>query len=307
MKTAQSKYIVALLIAFSAATACVQEAPAPPQPEGQVSESTDKEWEPRRDLGTTKDLGKPRDLDQPKDLATMNPCRTSAFCTSKIADPTLDLMTSVSTTFSVLSHPAYSGMVNLTVRRTAIDALSGGKAPDVDISLDPAVVSLGPAAPPTVTIHLSTTTAAAAFSAVPFTLHLEDAKDPTMTFDVQVHLTVRPVLTIAYDGDGHVTKHRWSTDRGALTGVQVRQRPIIAGAGGTTFVFLNNDINPHIIHGSGKIIHQNSALGGTPPHGTYVVPNVNDTAIMQTNYFYCHSHGLTGSDPPGARNVTFIP
>jgi hypothetical protein len=253
------------------------------------------------------------DMGASPDLAmAANPCTSGVICTkSTIADQSINLNDTSQAMFSVLAAPGYSGMVNVTVVRTAVDALSGGKAPDVNIAVVPGVFQLTAGTPVSVTVNFTTTTAAAAFTAQTVTLHVADATDSTKEFDVPVKLTVNPVLNINFQGDGVNVKHTWSTDNGNTVNFNVRQRAVTGtGAnttGGTTFNFNNKDTNDHIIHGDGKITHQSTNGTGTPPNGTYTVANVNDVMNAGTDGFYCHTHGTGGSTPGVGRFITFIP
>jgi hypothetical protein len=247
----------------------------------------------------------------------VNPCGSSAICApSAIMDPMpLELNATNQLTFKVASAPTYSGTVNITVDRASIDALSGGKAPDVNIAVVPASFQLTGGASNSVSINLSTTTAAAAFTNQKVTLHVTDSMDSTKTLDVAFNLTVQPILTVTMTGDGKTVNgtvpnpHLWSTDNGTTINLQVRQRPLMNGVGGTTFRFLNMDASKasHIIHGSGAITHQNTAGTGTAYGTYYEVKNVNDVMNTNTDGFYCHTHGTSASNPVGERFVTFIP
>lgn len=234
-------------------------------------------------------------------------CATGDFCTTTLADQTMDLASLNQDSFMVKFNQGYTGTVNVTVQRTALDALSGGKDPDVSIAVVPGVIQANATTPQKVSVNVSTTTAAAAFTNMPITLHLQDSTDATKFVDVPFNLTVNSNLTITVTGDGVNTKHVYSTDNGTQVNFNVRQRPVSNGTGGTTFTFLNKDANSHIIHGSGKISHQSTAGTGTAPNATYVVKNVTDVMNTNVDGFYCHTHGQGSAVPGVERFVTFIP
>lgn len=238
-------------------------------------------------------------------------CATGDFCTTSLDDQTLDLASLAQGSFKIMSNVGYTGTINITVKRDGLDALSGGKDPDVGIAVVPGVVQATPGTPINVNVNVNTTTAAAAFTAMPITLHLQDAADATKSTDLQFKLTVNPNLTVTVTGDGVNTKHAWSTDNGNQVNFMVRQRAVVTNGnvktGGTNFTFVNKDANPHIIHGSGKITHQSTAGTGTPANGTYTVNNVNDVMNTNTDGFYCHTHGQGSSTPGVERFITFIP
>lgn len=246
----------------------------------------------------------------PPDMAeAVKVCATGDFCTTTLADQTMDLAALMQDNFMVKFNQGYTGTVNVTVQRTALDALSGGKDPDVSIAVVPGVIQANATTPQKVTVTVNTTTAAAAFTNMPITLHLQDAADATKFVDLPFNLTVNANLTITVTGDGlpQGTKHVFSTDNGTQVNFNVRQRPVANGAGGTNFVFLNKDSNAHIIHGSGKITHQSTAGTGTAPNATYSVKNVNDVMNTNVDGFYCHTHGQGSAVPGVERFVTFIP
>ena len=239
-------------------------------------------------------------------------CATGDFCTTTLDDQTLDLNALSQGSFMLMSNADYTGQISITVQRTALDALSGGKDPDVGIAVVPGIVQATPGTPIKVSVNVNTTTAAAAFTAMPITLHLQDTADATKSTDVSFKLTVNPNLTVTLTGDGVNTKHAWSTDNGNQVNIMVRQRPVVTNGnvktGGTNFIFMNKDGNPHIIHGSGVITHQSTAGTGTPANGTYSVNNANDAVTRaNTDGYYCHTHGQGSSTPGVERFVTFIP
>ena len=253
------------------------------------------------------------DMAQVADMTAMN-CPTGVLCaTSVVTDQTLDLNAQSIVTVKVTANAGYSGTVNVTVDRPAIDALSGGKSPDVNIAVVPGTFQLTGGNTMPVTVKLSTTTAAAAFQALPVTLHVTDMADATKKFDVKFNLTVTNNLTITLNGAGTgASLHSWSTDQGAtnVNGslvIQVRQRP--GAMGGTNFAFLNKDTNPHLIHGQGVIPHQDPAGTGTSPNGVYPCNSVNNTLVIPIpDNFYCHTHGISGNAAPATeRLVSFIP
>jgi len=239
------------------------------------------------------------------------PCSNGVLCTnSTIADQTMELNAATSgLTFNVLANPGYSGMVTVKVDQSSIMNLSGGKPPDVNIVAVPGQFPLtGGQGPMSVTLNLTTTTLAAAFTAQPITLTVADSADPTKNFTMTFKLTVSPVLTITFMGAGTPGNlHTWSTDNGNTINFSVRSRPIVAGMGGTTFNFLNKDTNSHIIHGDNPITHQPVGGTGTAPNTMYTVPNVNVPMAANTAGFYCHTHNTTGSNPVGTRFVTAVP
>ena len=243
------------------------------------------------------------------DLAmAVNPCTTGVICTkSTIADQSLDLFSTGQTTFDVVGADSYSGTVNLTLDRTSIDGLPGGADPSVGITLVPGTFQMTAGAKKTVTVKFNTATDAAAFTGMAIKIHVADSVDATKSFDVPFKLTVNPTLTITFTGDGTNTKHTWSTDNGTTTTFNVRQRPATATSGGTNFVFLNKGTGSHIVHGSGKIKHQDTNGTGTAANATYSVNYVTDVMNTGTDGFYCHTHGTGSSNPTGERFVTFIP
>lgn len=261
--------------------------------------------------GTGNDGTNPPPAAEPDMAQAVKVCATGDFCTTSLSDQSLELNALSQGSFQIMSNVGYTGTINITVKRAALDALSGGADPDVGIAVVPGVVQATPGTPTTVNVNVNTTTAAAAFKDMPLTLHLEDAADATKSTDVTFKLTVNPILTINVTGDGQATKHAWSTDNGNQVNINVRQRTVTGtGAnktGGTTFNFVNKDANPHIIHGSGVITHQSTAGTGTPAQGTYTVANVNDTMKVNTDGFYCHTHGQGSSVPGVERFISFIP
>lgn len=236
-------------------------------------------------------------------------CATGDFCTTTLADQTMDLAALNQDSFMIKSNVGYTGQIKITVQRQALDALSGGKDPDVGIAVVPALFTADPANPKRVSVNVNTSTAAAAFTNMPITLHIEDAADATKFVDLPFKLTVNANLTITVTGDGEVngTKHVFSTDNGTTVNFNVRQRPVANGSGGTNFIFLNKDSNAHVIHGSGKITHQSTGGTGTAPNATYTVKNVNDVMNTNVDGFYCHTHGQGSAVPGVERFVTFIP
>jgi hypothetical protein len=260
-------------------------------------------------------MGTPDGGPPPGDMAMpMNVCASSTFCTtSAVADQTLDLNVQDPNgplMIPIVANSGYSGMVNVTVQRTAIDALSGGADPDVLINPVPSGFQLTGGTPYMLTVHLGTSTQAAAFAAQPVTLHLQDAADASKTFDIKFNLTVTNILLITFTGDGVNTKHAWSID-GTTGKFNVRQRAVVAGVGGTEFRFYPTDPNIHTIHGNGgPIPHQGipAQLKGGTGVPTYVLKNVNSTMAI-TGGFYCHDHGANSEQVlPGVdRIVTFIP
>ena len=229
------------------------------------------------------------------------------FCTTTLADQTMDLAALNQDSFMIKSNVGYTGQIKITVQRQALDALSGGKDPDVGIAVVPALFTADAANPKRVSVNVNTSTAAAAFTNMPITLHIEDAADATKFVDLPFNLTVNANLTITVTGDGVNTKHVYSTDNGTQVNFNVRQRPVSNGTGGTNFIFLNKDSNAHIIHGSGKITHQSTGGTGTAPNATYTVKNVNDVMNTNVDGFYCHTHGQGSAVPGVERFVTFIP
>ena len=234
-------------------------------------------------------------------------CATGDFCTTTLADQTMDLAALNQDSFMVKFNQGYTGQVKVTVQRQALDALSGGKDPDVGIAVVPGLFTANATTPQKVSVNVSTTTAAAAFTNMPITLRLEDSADATKFVDVPFNLTVNSNLTITVTGDGQATKHVYSTDNGTQVNFNVRQRPVSNGTGGTNFIFLNKDANAHIIHGSGKITHQSTAGTGTAPNATYTVKNVTDVMNTNVDGFYCHTHGQGSAVPGVERFITFIP
>jgi hypothetical protein len=252
--------------------------------------------------------------DMAKDMAMATTCQTGTLCTTTtIMDQTIDLNTNDPNgpvMFNILANKGYSGMVNITVMRSAIDALAGGPEPDVHIQAVPSTAQVTGGTPTMVTVHLGATTAAAAFTAQPVTLHVADTADSSKSFDVKFNLTVTNKLTITFAGDGLNVAHTWDTDN-VSTSVMVGGAPHLnfnvrsrtAQQGGTTLIFLNKDTSAHIVHGDPPIVHQDTAGTGTPPNGTYAVPNVvfPTTTMANVAGFYCHNH----SQP--TRYVTAIP
>jgi hypothetical protein len=252
-------------------------------------------------------MGKPADM-----AMVANPCTSGVICTtSTIMDQTMELNQVAQASFDVLAAPSYSGTVTVSVDSTSFNTLSGGAAPDVNIGIVPASFQLAAGGKNTVSVNLTTTTAAAAFTSKKVVLHVADSADPTKSFDVPFNLTVNPQLTITFTGAGTGNDlHTWSTDVGTTINFKVRSRPVSGTTGGTNFVFLNKDASggSHIVHGDGKITHQSTNGTGTPPNGTYMVPNVNDTVnLTNADGFYCHTHNTSGSTPTGTRFITFIP
>ena len=257
------------------------------------------------------------------DLAmAANPCGAASLCTkSTITDQTFNLSDSGQTGFDVIGAPGYSGMVNVTMDRSSIDSLSGGKDPSVGIAVVPSNFQMTAGASKHVDIKFSTTTDAAAFAGKTIKLHVADAADATKSFDVPLKLTVNAQLTIAISGGGVAgSLHTWSTDSLAdpLT-INVRARPVTGTTGGTTFIFLNKDTGSHEIHASAPLTHQ--AQGNynvapnpttnqptTAPQGTYQLNLVDDARSLatQTGAFYGHNH-QGGNVINGDRKVRFIP
>jgi hypothetical protein len=257
--------------------------------------------------GTDANSNPPPPPPEPDMAQVVKVCDTGDFCTTTLADQTMDLASIAQDSFMVKFNQGYTGTVNVTVQRTALDALSGGKDPDVAITAVPGVIQANATTPQKVSLTVSTTTAAAAFANMPITLHLQDAADATKFVDLPFKLTVNSNLTITVTGDGVNTKHVYSTDNGTQVNFNVRQRPVSNGTGGTNFIFLNKDSNAHIIHGSGKITHQSTAGTGTAPNATYTVKNVTDVMNTNVDGFYCHTHGQGSAVPGVERFVTFIP
>lgn len=257
--------------------------------------------------GTDANSNPPPPPPEPDMAQVIKVCDTGDFCTTTLADQTMDLASIAQDSFMVKFNQGYTGTVNVTVQRTALDALSGGKDPDVAITAVPGVIQANATTPQKVSLTVSTTTAAAAFANMPITLHLQDAADATKFVDLPFKLTVNSNLTITVTGDGVNTKHVYSTDNGTQVNFNVRQRPVSNGTGGTNFIFLNKDSNAHIIHGSGKITHQSTAGTGTAPNATYTVKNVTDVMNTNVDGFYCHTHGQGSAVPGVERFVTFIP
>lgn len=257
--------------------------------------------------GTDANSNPPPPPPEPDMAQVVKVCDTGDFCTTTLADQTMDLASIAQDSFMVKFNQGYTGTVNVTVQRTALDALSGGKDPDVAITAVPGVIQANATTPQKVSLTVSTTTAAAAFANMPITLHLQDAADATKFVDLPFKLTVNSNLTITVTGDGVNTKHVYSTDNGTQVNFNVRQRPVSNGTGGTNFIFLNKDSNAHIIHGSGKITHQSTAGAGTLPNATYTVKNVTDVMNTNVDGFYCHTHGQGSAVPGVERFVTFIP
>jgi hypothetical protein len=243
--------------------------------------------------GTDANSNPPPPPPEPDMAQVVKVCDTGDFCTTTLADQTMDLASIAQDSFMVKFNQGYTGTVNVTVQRTALDALSGGKDPDVAITAVPGVIQANATTPQKVSLTVSTTTAAAAFANMPITLHLQDAADATKFVDLPFKLTVNSNLTITVTGDGVNTKHVYSTDNGTQVNFNVRQRPVSNGTGGTNFIFLNKDANAHIIHGSGN--------------ATYTVKNVTDVMNTNVDGFYCHTHGQGSAGPGVERFVTFIP
>ena len=257
--------------------------------------------------GTDANSNPPPPPPEPDMAQVVKVCDTGDFCTTTLADQTMDLASIAQDSFMVKFNQGYTGTVNVTVQRTALDALSGGKDPDVAITAVPGVIQANATTPQKVSLTVSTTTAAAAFANMPITLHLQDAADATKFVDLPFKLTVNSNLTITVTGDGVNTKHVYSTDNGTQVNFNVRQRPVSNDTGGTNFIFLNKDSNAHIIHGSGKITPQSTAGTGTAPNATYTVKNVTDVMNTNVDGFYCHTHGQGSAVPGVERFVTFIP
>jgi hypothetical protein len=269
------------------------------------------------------------------DMASaQGPCSSGTICTTTtVPDQTLNLFESDPTgpiMLNITANPGYSGMVQASLVRTGIDALSGGQEPDVHIGVVPPVFALSGGKTVSVTLHLGTTTAAAAFAAQPVTVHFQDSADQTKGFDVKFNMTVTNVLNISLNVTGGPktnNSHTWSTDAvsvangGAFT-FNVRQRAVNGTTGGTTFIWHNMDtVNAHEVHGQGGINHQNTAAANAAPQptnnpiimttngGTYTQVLVNSTAAVanQTFGFYCHTDGQSTSDNGLVPGPRFIP